>query len=235
MIRDFTVSVVIPAYNEEILLPECLDALRRQSYQPDEIIVVDNNSSDATSAIAASFGARVIPEKRQGIAYARTAGFTAAQGDIIIRTDADCIALTDFIEMMVNSFRRDPDVQGVVGEVIIKEWYRRVPWFACHIPPLSQAYYRMMSRGKVLIGARMALRKDFWHQIAPFIESKPGLTNEDIHVSQVANQYGKIVYDKSARVICELRDTMKPRKMIRYLIDDARVASRSVKRKKVKQ
>ena len=59
-------SVVVPAYNEEAFLPETLRSLRRQDYPGAyEIVVVDNNSTDATAEIARSFGVRVVSEPTQ--------------------------------------------------------------------------------------------------------------------------------------------------------------------------
>ena len=80
------ISIVIPARNEEKLLPDCLGSLRNQDYPGDyEIIVVDNGSTDATADIARSFGAKVIAANAEGsVFYARQAGADAARGDIII-------------------------------------------------------------------------------------------------------------------------------------------------------
>ena len=70
-----TISVVIPAWNEEKYIEEALDLIAKQTIQPLEVIVVDNNSVDNTVAIAKRKGARVIKEARQGITPARNAGF----------------------------------------------------------------------------------------------------------------------------------------------------------------
>lgn len=56
-------SVVIPAFNEEKFLPNCLKSLKEQDFKDFEIIVVNNNSIDKTAKIAKEFGARVIFEK----------------------------------------------------------------------------------------------------------------------------------------------------------------------------
>jgi glycosyltransferase involved in cell wall biosynthesis len=88
-------SVVIPAFNEERLLPATLTALR-ESLKPlnaagwqTEIIVCDNNSTDATARIAAEAGAIVVFEPVNMIARARNAGAAAARGDWILFLDAD--------------------------------------------------------------------------------------------------------------------------------------------------
>ena len=61
------VSVIVPAYNEEDLLAECLEALATQDYEGEiEVVVVDNASTDATGEIARGLGVRVVEEPRRG-------------------------------------------------------------------------------------------------------------------------------------------------------------------------
>jgi glycosyltransferase involved in cell wall biosynthesis len=77
------VSVIIPCFNEEAVLANCLEALRAQTSVPLEVIVVDNNSSDKTALIAKKFGVKVVQEKQQGLIPARNKGFSVAKGDIL--------------------------------------------------------------------------------------------------------------------------------------------------------
>jgi len=92
MVNAPLISFIIPAWNEEALLPRALesvrcaaDALRR----PWEIIVVDDHSTDATAAIARAFGARVVTVNLRQIAAVRNAGANAAVGDVFFFVDAD--------------------------------------------------------------------------------------------------------------------------------------------------
>lgn len=85
-----TLSLIIPAYNEERHLSACLDFVAAQTQMPDEVIVVDNNSTDQTAEVASRYPfVTLISESRQGIVFARNAGFNAAKSDIIGRIDAD--------------------------------------------------------------------------------------------------------------------------------------------------
>ncbi len=93
-------SVIIPAYNEEKLLPGCLASVAeavselraKGTVEPDwtpEVIVADNASTDATAGIAAERGARVVREEHRQISRARNAGAAAAGGEWLLFIDAD--------------------------------------------------------------------------------------------------------------------------------------------------
>ena len=85
------ISVVIPALNEEKLLPELFESLKNQTRKSDEIIVVNGGSTDRTVAVAEHFGARVITVPRITIGYSRQQGLLAATGDVVAFTDADVL------------------------------------------------------------------------------------------------------------------------------------------------
>ena len=92
------ISIVIPVYNEAEHLADCLNSIARQTTAPHEVIVVDNNSSDSSLAVALSFDfVSVITEPRQGVVHARNTGFNAAKGDLIGRIDADTVLPADWV------------------------------------------------------------------------------------------------------------------------------------------
>jgi glycosyltransferase involved in cell wall biosynthesis len=100
-------SIIIPAYNEEKLLPGCLAkvfaALRTHTCQDcaAEVIVVDNNSADGTAAIARAAGATVVFEPINQISRARNAGARAAQGEWFLFVDADsCLHPVTLAELL---------------------------------------------------------------------------------------------------------------------------------------
>src|SRR2546430_10044939 len=88
-------SVIIPAYNEEHYLPRLLDSIEvaRANYSGGrdeiEVIVADNDSSDATTAVSRAHGARVVHIAKRRIAAARNGGARAASADILCFIDAD--------------------------------------------------------------------------------------------------------------------------------------------------
>ena len=86
MRSGLTISVVIPCYNEETGVREVIG---RMPAEVDEVVVVDNNSTDGTATVAAALGARVVPERTPGYGAAYKAGLRAAAGDVIATLDGD--------------------------------------------------------------------------------------------------------------------------------------------------
>lgn len=97
------ISIVIPTYFEEKLLPRLLDSIKRQTVQPKEVIVADAFSTDKTREIAIEFGARVVDGGK--VAVGRNNGANAAHGEILIFLDADTYFPTsDTLQRMYNQF-----------------------------------------------------------------------------------------------------------------------------------
>lgn len=194
--KALTLSLVIPAYNESVHLRGCLDAVASQTVPPDEVIVVDNNSTDDTAKIAKSYRfVRLISEKEQGLTQARNAGFDAAKGDIIGRIDADSVISPDWTSRVKQDFS-DPAVAGVTGlgqtRVLlgVRNWYStfwsRVYFWAVH------AYFDIMT----MWGANMAIRRSMWQEVKDSTAKSDNDAHEDQDLSFVIIGHGgRIIQD----------------------------------------
>jgi len=101
-----TVSVIIPSYNRRELLLTCLDSVAEQSFAPDEIIVVDDGSTDGTiEALNARDDVRVIVQENAGPGAARNRGARAATGDYIAFLDSDDVWFPWSLETMISLIR----------------------------------------------------------------------------------------------------------------------------------
>lgn len=123
--RPVTVSVVVPARNEEARLPALLRSLAAQSRPPEEVLVVDDASSDATALVAGAMGAAVIapgelPAGWTGKAWACAAGARAASSSVLVFLDADTWLLADGIERLLAEHAR----QGGLGIVTVAPFHR---------------------------------------------------------------------------------------------------------------
>ena len=118
--QSIKVSINLATFDRPDDLRNCLTCLQAQETNREvEIVVVDNHPiSNLTPPVVAEFpGVRLVRESRQGLAYARNAGFTASTGDIIIATDDDVTIPADWLEKLVAPFVR-PDVMIVTGNVL---------------------------------------------------------------------------------------------------------------------
>lgn len=113
MVIDY--SIIIPAYNEEDYLANTITTLKEAMSQislEGEIIVVDNNSSDATTKIAKANGVKVIFEAINQISRARNAGAKAAQGHYLIFVDADTIIPTALLQQALSNLQSGKIIGG---------------------------------------------------------------------------------------------------------------------------
>jgi glycosyltransferase involved in cell wall biosynthesis len=100
MHRGLKISVVIPCYNEEDGIRSVIESMPKYV---DEIVVVDNNSTDKTSEVARGLGAVVVFQPLKGYGAAYQAGLPAATGDIIATLDGDGTYPADEISILVDA------------------------------------------------------------------------------------------------------------------------------------
>lgn len=112
-------SVIIPAYNAEKTLGECMDSLLRQDYEDYEIIVVDDGSEDNTKGVAESYGndkIRCVRQPNGGVSAARNTGIALARGEYIIFCDADDCVSPHYVRTLMDNADGDWLVIGAVTE-----------------------------------------------------------------------------------------------------------------------
>lgn len=107
------VSVIIPNYNGECFLKECLEALKRQTFDDMEVILVDNASTDDSIKLAKELyrEIRVIElHDNTGFAYAVNRGIEAAKGEYVLLLNNDTIVFTNFVKNQYKMIKGKPDV-----------------------------------------------------------------------------------------------------------------------------
>jgi peptidoglycan/xylan/chitin deacetylase (PgdA/CDA1 family) len=204
------ISIVIPARNEEKLLPDCLRSLRNQTYQGEyEIIVVNNGSMDATAGIAQQYGARVIPaDKENSVSYARQKGADAAHGDIIAQADADTVYPPYWLQRIADRLDSHPEAMAISGRFVYRDkfvWAFIELFFRHFINVLTVACF---GQPLFISGATFAFRRrEFvaaggYHNLTYAVDQH-GIASR-LHRS------GKILYDKDLNVITSARSVQKP-------------------------
>ena len=197
-----TFSLIIPVYNEEKQIVGCLESIERQTELPDEVIVVDNNCRDKTIELAKKFNfVTVISERKQGRAYARSAGFNAAKGKILGRIDADSRLEQHWVERMKNNFKEDPALMGVTG-IGLTSFLPGIKFLRSTF--FSRSYYWFVHAEFHTItmwGATMAIRKSAWTSVADKVCMDDNKVHEDQDVSLwIAAEGGKIIQDNSIKI-----------------------------------
>jgi glycosyltransferase involved in cell wall biosynthesis len=121
MLKRLTVSVVIPAYNEEDQIASCLDSVFGTRYPDLQVIVVDDNSSDKTAKVASRYPVKLVRRaKRGGIALARNDGIAEATGEVVAFVDADCTVRSDWLDLLTSHFT-DNMIAGTGGVILTKK------------------------------------------------------------------------------------------------------------------
>jgi glycosyltransferase involved in cell wall biosynthesis len=114
-----SVSVVVPVFDAGERLLDAVESIERQGYEPLEIVVVDDGSTDDTSARIASLGARVrsLRQANAGPSAARNRGLAAARGELFAFLDADDLWPAGKLDRQVGALVGDPDLDVVLGRV----------------------------------------------------------------------------------------------------------------------
>ena len=116
-VDPFFVSVIIPVYNAKRFLLEAVESVRQQDYQPMEIIIVDDGSTDSSAALINNLGddIRFFSQEHQGPSAARNQGLAMARGDVIAFLDADDLWPRGRLHLQLERLLQDPNLEVVMG------------------------------------------------------------------------------------------------------------------------
>ncbi|CQD17691.1 glycosyltransferase family 2 protein [Mycobacterium europaeum] len=226
MAQQPSVAIVIPAYNEERYIGKCLASCLDQTSAPEEIIVVDNKSTDNTAAIVRRYQAEnphidiqlIEQNDHQGIAPTRNQGFDHARSDIIARTDADSVIARDWVETIRRRFE-DPDVDAASGPIGFHDMPLRGFLFWTDAT-LRGKVHKYAKNERFLIGANMAIRAQAWKSVRHLTQlDLEDRLHEDVDLAltlfkndfEIAYEPGMVVAMSARRV------ESSPREFYRYV------------------
>lgn len=196
-----TISVVIPVHNDADFLRTCLRALAQQRRPADEIIVVDNASTDATAAIARAAGVRLVAEPLRGIWPATAAGYDVAGGDIIARLDADSVPPVDWLARIEERFSRFPGTAVLTGP---GDFYGSGPvtaWLGGHVYIGGYFIWMGLWIGHYpLFGSNFAMRRQVWAAHRDTVRRTRGDVHDDLDFSMHLGRDAPVTLDRSLRV-----------------------------------
>lgn len=194
-----TVSLVIPAYNEEKYIGACLDSVFSSGAKFFEIIVVDNGSTDHTKEIVESYkNVRIVSEEKRGVMFARQRGINETTGDIVAFIDADTIMLSGWYEQIIKMFSGDLILASLSGPYIFDGISLRTKilvWIFYYLITLP-IYYIL---GYAAIFGNFAIRRSV-------LEKMGGLNTEilfygdDTDTVKRANRFGKTIFSMDFKI-----------------------------------
>lgn len=197
--KSTRISVIVPAFNEEGYIANCLRSLLNQSFSKQyEVIVVDNGSTDRTKAIAKKYADRVVIEERKGVAFARNTGVDHASGDLLVFLDADSIVPRNFLTLIDETFS-DPKVVGAT----------------CRAKPLNPnpkgfltfKAYNLFIKLSMLInmdktwGSFLAVRRNVFEKTDGFSQKR----FEDLDLVAKVRKHGKFDFIKEIHILTSSR------------------------------
>ncbi len=188
--QDLKISLIIPAYNEEKYIGNCLDHIFKNSHgKIFEIIVVDNNSSDKTAEIVKRYkNVKLITEIKKGVTRARQKGYKESSGDILAYIDADNLIPPGWIETIMYEFKKDKKLASLSGP------YRYYDT-SIFINLLIKIYWRIamlayFTIGYMAIGGNFTIRREILEKINGF-DTSINFYGDDTDTVRRAHKFGK--------------------------------------------
>lgn len=203
------ISILIPAHNEEKNIAACIKSCLNQSRKADEILVVNDGSTDSTAEILASFGSKIrvitIPTATGNKSHAQEYGLRFVTGDVFIATDGDTELDTDFVKYVEEDFASDKAIVAVAGYVrsMKYNWLTACRAFEYsvgqNLHKLAQHYIGFLF---VIPGAAGAFRTKYFLKHIPF---EHDTLTEDLDFTYRLHKKGmRIFYDR--RVVARTQD-----------------------------
>ena len=201
MSEGVAISFVVPAYNEEKHLPRTLAAIISETKRAGctaEVIVVNNASTDATGAVAASFPeVIVVNEPEKGLVQARRAGFLRASGQLIANVDADTIVTEGWLDRVLMEFRRRPRLVALSGPYIYYDVSKRTRAAVRAFYVMGYGFYMLnrfvLRSGSLLQGGNFVVRRVALEKIGGY---NPAFSfyGEDTDLARRLNRVGGVKF-----------------------------------------
>lgn len=188
------ISVVIPAYNEEKYIAQCIGSIQR-NWAPEflEIIVVNNASTDKTAEVAAKIpGVKVVTEPKKGTNNARERGLVEAKGDLLAYLDADTEMPPRWLGIVKEEFAKNPRLVSLSGPF---EYYD-LPLLKKLIAGFMWGLFAMPTywvTGYIILGANFVVKRDALMKIGGF-DTTILFHGDDTDTARRLSKVGKVKF-----------------------------------------
>lgn len=196
------VSIYIPAYNAEKTIKQTINSVINQTYQFDEIIIIDDNSSDDTCKIINQFeNIKLIKNKQNmGLGYNRNLGIKTSNNEIVASIDADVVLDPEWLNTIIKNFQSEDNIMcgGKMTEKLVENKFNA--WRAKYY---SQNWGQNdLDNPPFLFGCNTIQSKKIWEDIGGYDEKL--LTNgEDIDYANKIKSISKFKLKYCSKALCE--------------------------------
>lgn len=197
------ISVVVPSYNEEKYIEECLKAIKNQSMEC-ELIVVDGGSKDKTVDIAKKYADKLVFDKKEGFAAAKNLGASSASGSIVAFTDSDTLVSEGWLERIACNLKGD--CVGCGGPMLIYDGnaFDKFMWFVfAYLSPMLTSWVRFYQ----FPSPNCAYTKKAFDASGGFGRGMKML--DDTEFSNRMKKQGKLKFDRKMQVHTSARRTVQ--------------------------
>lgn len=207
------VSVVVPAYNEEMVIGACIDSILASDYSPRQIIAVDDGSADGTLEAMRQYedhaDVTVVAKPNGGKASALNAGLAQAEGEVILFVDADGIFARDTISRILEGFDSE-QVGAVCGHdspLSHRGFYPKLATLQAHVSTgFARRALSVINCLPIVSGNIGAFRREALEETGPFLEDFIG---EDLEMTFRVHKAGyKVRFQPWSRVMAEGPSTL---------------------------
>lgn len=213
MSSPLRIIVVIPCRNDAELLRACLAALHAQTRPADGVIVVDNDSTDASASVAREAGVELITETRVGIWPAAARGYDAAleSADIIARLDADSCPHPDWVERLEAAFTGDPQLGVLTGGaefLDLPRWARYLGehWYIGG----GKVWIRRWLGIPLVFGSNFAMRAQIWRRVRERVQRENPRIHDDLDLTIHLRRSDGVRWDDSLTMPVSSRPLRTP-------------------------
>lgn len=205
MLPGESLTLIIPAHNAARYLPACAKAIAHSTRRPDQILLVDDASTDDTAKLAAALGFTVLSTSRQsGPALARNIGAEAASGDLLFFLDADCLVHPDTFARAEARLASDPRLAALIGSY---DTAPEAPGFVSRFRNLLHSFHHHHGKAETFTfwGACGIVRKEAFFAAGGFDANFTKPSIEDI-------EFGLRLYQRGQRIALDPTVQIKHRK-----------------------
>ncbi len=200
------IGLYVPCYNAATTLPQCLESVLAQTRAPDEVVVVDDGSTDDTAHIASSFPVRLVSHgTNRGLAAARNTALREISSDLLASVDADVCLDPGWLEAVLDPLSRDARIVAVGGR-LVERYTFTVPdqWRALHLS--QQIWEQGAGEVSFLPGCNMIVRRGVAREAGGY-DTRLRTNYEDYDLSSRLTSLGKLHYSDAATAWHLRRDT----------------------------